>query len=135
MLEGKELLPGQNPEQSHPGQEVWWEGGSTKTDQRLLQGSRLGHVPPMARLAPAPWADFFRIHPEIPVGAAEVPGISQDGLAELTAPPASALPMPSGFSAASAPSKAVAQFLLISCWKDFFGLLEGKKDRLESKKV
>lgn len=66
---------------------------------------------PWARLALAPWADFFVAHPEIPVLAAEVPGISQDVLAGLTAPVDSALPIKGTI---------FAPFLL----EGFLGLLE-----------
>lgn len=110
MLEGKELLPGQNPEQTHPREEVGEKVEAPNLmAQSLLLGralwNRLGRV--SSRLAPAPWTEFFIAHPEIPVVAAEVPGISQDVPAELTAPLDSALPVPSGFSAGSAPSKSV----------------------------
>lgn len=94
----------------------WWEGGSTKADQSLLLGKPLWN-----RLGHAAWADFFITHPEMPVVAAEVPGISQDVLAGLTAPLDSPLPFPSVFSAGSAPSQPVPQFFAHFLMEGFLG--------------
>lgn len=63
---------------------------------------------------------FLITHREMPLVAAEVPGIPQDVLAGLTAPLDSALPVPSVFSAGSAPSKPESQLFIFSR-KDFLG--------------
>lgn len=66
---------------------------------------------PWARLAPAPWADFFKTHPEIPVVAAGVPGsLRMCWLGSQLLLPT----LPSVFGAGSAPPKPVAQFWLLS---------------------
>lgn len=115
---GQRASPRAESRADPPQVEGWWGGGSTKADQSLLLGrplwNRLGRVSSMGQPGPCSLGTFLYSSSSNTCGGCRVPGISQDVLAGLTAPLDSALPMASVFTAGSAPSKPVPQFLPIS---------------------